>query len=126
MTEALRICSGAVVAAVCGILLRELGWRGAAVFSILSITVFLGVFADALSTLAERLLSFTAEGAVLAVKEILKVVGVSYLFGFSADICAELGERSLSGVLLALGRIEILVIVMPYIFDMVKMAGELV
>ena len=126
MTEVLKICSGAIIAAVCGILLRELGWRGAAVFSIISLSVFFGVFADALSGLTKEILSVSELGVALAVKEILKVIGVSYLFGFCADICAELGERGLSGVLLAVGRVEILVIVTPYMLDMIRLAAELV
>ena len=125
--DVVRICASALIAAVCGILLRELGWRGAGVFSVLALVIFLGTVADGISSLSKDVLLISEEyGVGRTAKEILKVIGVSYLFGICSDVCSELGERAIAGALTVVGRVEILLLVMPYFFEMIRNAAALV
>ncbi len=127
MTELLKICGGAIIVAVTAFLLREFGTRGAAAFSILGLVIFLGVLADGVKDTAAAVSGLAdMAGVGVMAKEILKLTGVSYIFGISSDICAELGEKSLSLALLAVGRVEILLIVMPYFLEIVKYSTSLV
>lgn len=127
MSDAMKICGGALIAAVCAFLLRELGWRGAVAFSAVALALFFGILADGLSVAAGGISEIAAEYGVGEIaKEILKTVGVTYIFGICSDICAELGERSLSSALDAVGRVEILLIAMPYFIKVLRSAAELV
>ena len=56
----------------------------------------------------------------------LKIVGAGYLFGICSDIAAELGEPLVSKGLLTVGRVEILLIAMPYFVGAVQLGAELV
>lgn len=125
--DIIKICSGALIAAVCGFLLRELGWRGAAVFSVLSIAVFLGLVADGLQTVTGGVFTLAERTGVGEIaKEILKVLGASYVFGICSDVCGELGERGLASLLTVVGRVEILLIAAPYFVKVTESAVMLV
>ncbi len=127
MTELLKICGGAVIVAVSAFLLREFGWRGAGAFSILGLVIFIGLLTDGVSrAVRETSVLASAAGVGSLAKEILKVMGVSYIFGISADVSSELGEKTLSSVLLAVGRVEIILIVMPYFLEVVRYSTELI
>ncbi len=127
MTEALRICAAALTVAVCGFLLRELGWRGAVSFSVVCAVIFLSFLSDGLSEMSKWLGSISKYGEIGAVaKEILKVTGVSYIFGVCSDIATELGEKSIATALTVVGRVEILLISMPYFFKIMEYAVALV
>ncbi len=128
MTEAvMKICLGALVIAVCAFLLRELGWRGVPAFSVLSLAVFMGFASDGLSKLLSELTGLSETANIsFAAKEIFKIMGASYIFGICSDICSELGEKNLASALSVAGRVEILLIVMPYFLEIVRYAAELV
>ncbi len=125
--DVVKICASALIAAVCGILLRELGWRGAAIFSVLALVIFLGTLADGIYALSDDVTMISEEyGVGQTAREILKVIGASYLFGICSDVCSDLGERSIAGALTVVGRVEILLIVMPYFLEMIRNAATLV
>ena len=56
----------------------------------------------------------------------LKMVGVGYAFGVCSDVCRELGETSLSGVVALLGRVEILVLSVPFVKRIIECSVELI
>jgi stage III sporulation protein AD len=60
-----------------------------------------------------------ASGADLSepVSVILKIIGLGYLFGISADICRELGEGGIAKALEVAGRVEIILLSVP---DLIK------
>ncbi len=127
MSDALKICGGALIAAICAFLLRELGWRGAVAFSVIATAVLFGVLADGLSGAAEGIsLAAREYGIGETAKEILKIVGLTYIFGICSGICTDLGERSLASVLDAVGRVEILMIAAPYFIKVTRYAAQLV
>ena len=127
MSDVIKICAAALIAAVCGALLREFGWRGGVAFSAVALAVFVGVFSDGISEIASKTLSVSESyGVGKIAKEVLKLIGVSYIFGISSDVCTELGEKTLANTLVAVGRVEIFLIVMPYFLEIVKQAASLV
>ena len=127
MTDVLKICAAALVVAVSGFLLREMGWRGAVAFSVLSAVVFFSFLSDGLSRLGASVSALAKLGGVGTVaKEILKLTGVSYVFGVCSDICADLGEKTVSSALEVVGRVEILLICMPYFIKIAEYAVGLV
>lgn len=127
MTDVLRIAAAGIVIAVAAFLLREMGWRGAVAFSLFGLAAFLSFMAEGLSEVGGGVGRVArAAGVSEIAKEILKVVGVSYIFGIASDVCAEFGEKTLSSALVAVGRIEILLIALPYFVKITEAAASLV
>lgn len=127
MTELIRISAAAILLAIAAYLLRELGWRGAIAFSVFGAAVFLSFLADGLKDAVGGITRVAeASGTLTLAGEILKVLGASYVFGIASDICRELGEKTTASALLAVGRVEIFLISMPYFIKIAEYAVGLV
>lgn len=121
-----RVVALALLAALVGLLLRECGFRGSAIFSAVTAVIALGIAVGA----AAEILTFATElsvaaGAAEAGAVALKLLGVGYLFGFARDTCEALGERALSSVVALCGRIESALIVIPYFKRILSVAISL-
>ena len=56
----------------------------------------------------------------------IKVVGVGYLFGIVSEVCEELGERGIATAVVNVGRVEILVLIFPYLKEILEMGIGLI
>ena len=56
----------------------------------------------------------------------LKVVFSGYVFGIASDVSAELGEGGIANAVTLGGRLEIALIIMPYLMDVISFAVELI
>ena len=122
----LKICGIAIIAAVMGYLLSELGFRGKRAFSVLCSVIFLLVFIDVAKDVIAEIgcLSLGDEGQRMF-SSALKVVGIGHAFGISSEICSELSEGAIASVLTLVGKLEIVIIIIPYIRDLLEYAGEI-
>ncbi len=114
MSDAVRTVGVGIIAAFAALLLREAGFKGAKLLSCVALIAIMGLALG----LTGRLVSLIgvgelSENAEWAVRLFIKVVGVGYIFGIGSDICRELGESGVAGALLAVGRVEILLLCMP-------------
>ena len=121
MSEGLRAVGVALIAAISVILLREAGFKGAGLVSAFAVICLMGGAAVGVGRLAS-LLSPSVFGttAAEAAEGILKVVGVSFIFGTGADVCIELGEGGVANALLAVGRVEILLLAVPTLVEIME------
>ena len=71
-----------------------------------------------------KIASLAGVGEVAA--DVLKIVGVGYVFGFCSDVCSELGERSVAEALALAGRLEVLGIALPYLMRIVEFGLSLI
>ena len=127
MSEVFKICAAALVLCIAAFLLREMGWRGAVAFSVFGAVALLSFLADGLFSFVKGVSAFTEKTGVSDMaKEVLKVVGASYVFGISADICTELGQRAVSAALVTVGRLEMLLISFPYFLKIIEAGAALV
>lgn len=123
---ALQIGAVGLLLAITAVLLRDLGWRGAAVFSAFSLVVLLSLCTEGLLALTGALSSLAKSGALTEAAEgVLKITGVGMLMGVSADICRELGENGIARGVTVAGRIEILCIALPFLQKIVALGVEL-
>lgn len=124
MTE---LVGGAVALAVMIFLLREVGFRAAPVITVVAILLILlyavRMYGDAVQALSP-LISGALEGG--AMEAMLKVTGMTYVFGIASDACLELGAAGVAKALDAVGRIEILLIAVPYVKEIVMLGAELI
>ena len=122
----LQIGAVGLLLAITAVLLRDLGWRGAAVFSAFSLVVLLSLCTEGLLALTGALAAL-AKNATLteAAEGVLKITGVGLLMGISADICRELGENGIARGVAVAGRIEILCIALPFLQKIAMLGVEL-
>lgn len=122
----IKVCAIALTAGILGLILKELGFSGS---RLVSVCTLVGVMLFAISRLGEvrtELLGIERLGGVGGLtKDIMKIIGVGYLFGICSDICLDLGESMLSKGLLTAGRIEIIILTIPTLKEIMKMAVEI-
>ena len=110
-----RICGVALVAVFCAVILRELGWRGAGVFSAFAGVLILAGAVEGLSSLSSGIAELSSYAEISrSAGDVLKMIAVGYVSGICSDVCFDLGERGISSGVSFVGRIEILVIAFPY------------
>ena len=126
MTGSIRIVPLALILVFLSVMLKEIGFKGVRLVGALGLaTLYLtvineigSVFSAFASLGGERLSEYT--------KEVVKLVGVGYVYGISSDICSELGESGLASALNIAGRVEIIVIILPFVKRIIELVGELV
>ena len=123
---ALQIGAMGLLMAIAAVLLKDLGWRGAAVFSAFSLVALLSLCTEGILKLSGAISDFALQSALSeAAAGVLKITGVGFLMGATADVCRELGEGGIArGVILA-GRLEILCIALPFLQKIVAIGMEL-
>ena len=127
MTGVLGACGIALCAAFLSLMLSEIGYHGGrlvgASASILIFILALGRLSEILSML-DPLLS--ADEIKEPIRLALKVVGVGYTVGVCRDVVDEMGHKSLANGLVTVGRLEILLIAVPEIIEVVRLAASLI
>ena len=124
---AVRVCAVGLIFSVCIMLLREVGWRGAPIFASVSALAIVSIILPGIKEVTEGLSSLLSTvGAQDTVRSVLKIIGLAYLFGICADICRDLGAERVGSAVLLAGRIEILLIAIPYVVKMLKLGMELI
>ena len=121
------VAATGLLLAIVAYLLSQLGFRGVRAFTALSITAILLLVASSVGkSFGELGVLFEGSEMEEAIKTALKITLVGYLFGFASDTAAELGEGGISSAIILGGRIEIILIALPYIKDVINTALELV
>lgn len=107
-------------------MLRSMGYEGARLISLVGTVSLLCAVVMGAGKLIESLPEELLAGRVAAVAEVsLKIMGVGYVFGIVADICRDLGEVGLANAAEGLGRVEILMLSVPYITEIVGSAAKM-
>ena len=65
-------------------------------------------------------------GLAEPVRAALKVLGLGYLYGICADVCRDLSEAGIAKAVEAVGRVEIVAVIMPYFEEIIKVGVELI
>ena len=121
-----KICLFAIISVLLVVLLGSLGFKSKGLFITLAALLMLGVLQNDLSNIFGEIISFSESAGITdATKTALRVVGLGYVFGFTSEICLSLGEPLIASVVTAAGRVQLLVVVYPYIRDVVKLGVEL-
>lgn len=120
----MKIAFLGLVFAFSAVLLKNLGWRGASVFTALGILIILGELRSAFAEVNK--LSGLWETLGEAGTAVFKIMGIGYVFGISSDICRELGEAGISSALSLAGRFEIIAVALPFVAEIFSLALSLV
>lgn len=107
-------------------MLRSMGYEGSRLISVVGTVSLLCAVVLGVGRLMDSLPGELLSGKVAAVAEVsLRIMGVGYVFGIVADICRELGEVGLANAAEGLGRVEILMLSVPYITEAVGSAVKM-
>ena len=111
----LKVCAIAVFAAILYALLDNLGVRSKGLFGTLCALMILSALGDSLGGLLSSMLSIAENtGISEAASCALRTVGLGYVFGFTSDFCAELGEGVIAKAVSVVGKIQIFLVAYPY------------
>lgn len=108
-----------------GVILRELGFRGSRLVMLLGTVSLIFSCVLCIGEVIATLPGIDGIDEEYAVA-MLKIVGVGYAFGICSDVCRDLGQTSLAGAVCLFGRVEILVISLPFIKRIVEKGIELI
>ena len=122
--SALKICGGALIAAVVGFVLSELGFRGKRVVSSFVIIILLLFFVDLVADAVSMILAVPIDEGREAINTALKIVGVGHAFNICADVCTELSEGGLAAAITVVGRLEILLMILPRAIDLIEYSAS--
>lgn len=121
-----RLCFAALLVAILAALLSELGFRQKKLFVVLSLVVILSMLAEGIGELFSAALSLADSAGISdAAKCAVKAVGLGYIFGFTADVCEELGEKGIANAVTIGARVEIFLVALPYFEKTVRLGIEL-
>ena len=121
-----RVCFAALLVAILSALLSELGFKHKRLFAVLSLVIILSMLAEGVGELFSSALSLAdSAGISEAAKCAVKAVGLGYVFGFTADVCEELGEKGIANAVTIGARVEIFRAALPYFEKTVLLGIEL-
>lgn len=121
-----RILGLALLVAVTAFLLRGFGYKGTPVFVSVAFVGIISFVLPYLSEVSEFIKNSAAlYGVQSAASAVMKVVGIGYLTGITADICRELEASSISSAVILVGRVEIIAVVLPFFNEIMQLGGEL-
>ena len=122
-----KICAMGIFVALTAFLLREFGWRGVPVFCVVGFLAIISLASPYISEAVGVLSEISgAYGLSDTVRIVLKLVGIGYLSGITADICRELGQASAATAVSLVSRLEIIAISAPYFLKIIKLGTELI
>ncbi len=121
------ICAGVLLIAALSIILKNFGFKGTPVFVALAFCVVLSSVGEKMSDIVPLFSEFSSVGEIsVYTKACLKVIGIGYLSGISADICREIGESGAAKCVNLLAKLEIVGICIPFMNELFSTALELV
>ncbi len=121
----LSVIGAVLMLAAAAFILRGLDARGAPVFCVLSGIVILTEAAAPLGEIFSAVKMLTSGSLSDSLLEAaLKIFGVGYLFGISADAVRELGEPFIAKCVEAVGRVEIVVIILPFFVEILTLGVD--
>jgi stage III sporulation protein AD len=122
----LNLFGAGLLLAVCAFVLRSLGWRGAPVFAAVCLAVIVAEASRLLGGVFDIINSMIGSGAAVSIGAGIKIIGLGYLFGICSDICRELGENGVAKAVEVAGRVEIILVALPFLEEIVKIGVELI
>ena len=120
----MRIIAYVLITLFLGLLLKELGFRGATLVIVLGTVSVVGMAVLSLGRIFTLLPGVDAQNEEY-VEAMLKILGVGYVFGMCSDVCSQLGEGSLSSAVTLCGRVEIIALSIPFIKRIIEKGIEL-
>ena len=110
---------------ILSLLLREAGFRGSRLVSLVGTVLILGLAVLKMDDILGMLsLGGRVDGMGEELGTVLKIVGSGIVFGLVADTARDMGEVGVSSAILVVGRVEIFAISVPYLVKLLDTVAE--
>lgn len=126
MNDTLKICALAIICVISSVIIKNLSSNFALPTRFAGILILYSAIIIFLSPLVSYL------GKILCntvsednIKLVLKVLAIAYITQITSDICRDCGENTFASSVDTIGKIEIIVLSMPLIDEIIKIAEEL-
>lgn len=122
-----RVLGIGLLAAVLGYVLSQLGFGGKRAFGALSFVIIIASLGTGIGEIVGEVGSFAnASGISESCSVALKILFVGYVFGVCSDVAAELSETTVANALTVAGRVETVLLVLPYLSEVIALATEII
>jgi len=116
----------ALICAASSLILKNFGWKGAPVFVCVCIVGVFSLFSGFFSKIGGSVGEIVKAADIGEYAEaVLKIIGIGYLYTIGSDLCTELGEVGLAKAVTVGGRLEIILISLPYFSEILDAAVSL-
>ena len=127
MSEALCAVGVALVGALLSFFLREMGFRASVLVGALCAVGLFALVVQGIGEIKDALAPFFLfTGGEELFGLVLFAVGTAYLFSFAAELCRAVGEGTVASALELFGRVEIVLVSLPALTEILKMAEEII
>ena len=121
----LTLVGAALTFALILMLLREMRFNGAPVVAAASAVLLLFHAVKVQGGEISRLFSFIPTAGEEVMASMLKITGLSYLYGIASEVCTSLGEGTLARAVETVGRVEMFLVALPYLLEILRLGAEL-
>lgn len=123
----LDILGAGMILGISAFILRSFGWKGTPVFAVIASVVLISEASHILGNIFDSVSFLYNENGIRdGINAALKVLGLGYLFGISADVCRELGETGIAKSVEVVGRVEIITVAVPFWKEIIETGVELI
>ena len=122
----MRLSAVALLTAVSALFISESGRGLRRPVILVGAVILLSMAVSRVGEMTEGLLSLASDAGVGEVcTAAMKVMGAGYVFGICSDLCRELDAPIVASALSFGGRVEILLLIMPYFVKTVSLGVEM-
>ena len=122
---AVRGAALGLLALVLSVLLREAGFRGARLISLVGAVLLMALAVLKMQDILVLLsLGDRVENMGEELAAVLRIVGGGVVFGLVADAARDMGEVGVANAVLVVGRVEIFALSLPYLIKLLDTAAE--
>lgn len=116
-------CGVALLTAMVALLLRECGFRGAPVVVAVGTCALLSLCAEPLGEAMPLLSALSdVEGLQSHAAAVMRIVGIGWLCGLTADLCRELEATGVARAVTVVGRLCMLGVALPFVTELLQLA----
>lgn len=124
----LKVIGIGITGAILSVLVKQYKPEMAVSIPILTVVAILILCVPYLNTLLTYFndIADRAGIEVTHIKTVIRIIGVAYVCQFASDICTDAGERAIAGKIELAGRIFIIMISMPIIYNMFELIDKII
>jgi hypothetical protein len=120
-----RLAALGFLLSVMTVVLKRSGFAGDRIFALVCTVGIISLSGEGVSRLMNVGMGAISENVREDAKAIFKIVGTGYAFGICSDACLELDERGIASAVSLAGRVEILLLALPYIERIFSLGARL-
>lgn len=122
-----NLCGIALLSAFCAMIVKESGGKLSVFIGIISGIALISLSASGILKIFSFLSDFSyKENIEPYLMTILKILSLGYAVSITAELCREMGENGIASKLELVGRVEMLLLCIPYISKILELAISIV